>query len=160
MELVMIRRCLLTVFALMLAATPALAETVIISSGQTVYVPVYSHIYQGIKARPYNLSALLSIRNTDPSNAITVTSVRYYGSDGTLVKKFLEEPVVVQPLATAEHLIMERDTSGGSGANFLVQWNASGPVNAPLVQAVMIGTASTQGISFVCDGWVISEDGR
>lgn len=160
MEPVMIRSCVFAVFALLLAAAPALGETVVLSSGQTVYVPVYSHVYQGIKAHPYNLSALLSIRNTDPSNAITVNSVRYYGSDGTLVKTYLDSPMVVQPLATAEFHVREKDTTGGSGANYLVQWRAQGRVNAPLIQAVMIGTASTQGISFVCNGWVISEEGR
>ncbi len=161
MEHVMTKHCFIVLFAVLLTAASARAETVILSRGQTVYVPVYSHVYQGIKCRPYNLSALLSIRNTDPSNAITVASVRYYGSDGTLVKTYLDSPMVVQPLATAEFHIRERDTSGGSGANFLVQWQApQGKSNAPLIQAVMIGTASTQGISFVCNGWVINEEGR
>ncbi len=154
----MFRKFVIAVFVLLLTAAPLAAETVKLSKGQDVYVPVYSHIYQGIKGKPYNLSALLSIRNTDPSNAIKVTIVRYYDSDGVLVKNHLERPVIVQPLGTIEFHIPERDTSGGSGANFLVHWTAAQKVNAPIIQAVMIGTASTQGISFVCDGIVISED--
>lgn len=154
----MLKKLLITLFAILLTAAPLAAETVKLSKGQDIYVPVYSHIYQGIKGKPYNLSALLSIRNTDPSNAITVTMVRYYDSDGALVKTHLEKTTILQPLATVEFHIPERDTSGGSGANFLVHWKAAEMVNAPIVQAVMIGTASMQGISFVCSGMVISED--
>ncbi|WP_147819981.1 DUF3124 domain-containing protein [Salidesulfovibrio onnuriiensis] len=154
----MLKKILIAIFAILLNAAPLAAESVKLSQGQDVYVPVYSHIYQGIKGKPYNLSALLSIRNTDPSNTIKVTLVRYYDSDGILVKNHLEKPIIVQPLGTAEFYIPERDNSGGSGANFLVHWKGDMVVNAPVIQAVMIGTASTQGISFVCEGWVISED--
>ena len=51
------------------------------SAGQTVYVPVYSHIWHGNldsrqKPQQLSLSAMLSIRNTDPDAAMTVLSVR------------------------------------------------------------------------------------
>jgi hypothetical protein len=45
------------------------AEDIKLSDGQTVYVPIYSHIYSGIKARPFDLAATLSIRNTDPTHS-------------------------------------------------------------------------------------------
>ncbi|QGY39957.1 DUF3124 domain-containing protein [Pseudodesulfovibrio cashew] len=129
-----------------------------LSSGQKVYVPVYSHVYQGPKNRPYNLSALLSIRNVDSEHSITVSYVHYYNDDGELVKSFFKEPVVIPPMGTKEVYIPERDTSGGSGANFTVKWEGGAKVSTPIIQAVMIGTASTQGISFVCDGVAIEED--
>ena len=62
------------------------AEDIKLSDGQTVYVPIYSHIYSGIKARPFDLAATLSIRNTDPTHAITLLAVTYYDSDGKLVQ--------------------------------------------------------------------------
>jgi hypothetical protein len=43
---------------------------IFLSTGQTVYVPIYSHIYSGLKGRPFNLAATLSIRNTDPKHWI------------------------------------------------------------------------------------------
>jgi len=138
-------------------AVPALARSLARSSGQKVYVAVYSHIYQGIKGKPYNLSALLSIRNVDYDGSLAIKSVRYYNSEGTLVKNYLEKPIVVGPMATKEFYIPERDTEGGSGANFTVEWESDIKISVPIIQAVMIGTASTQGISFVCDGVVIQE---
>lgn len=32
-------------------------EEIRLSSGQTVYVPIYSHIYSGVKVRPFDLAA-------------------------------------------------------------------------------------------------------
>ncbi|MEF2230637.1 MAG: DUF3124 domain-containing protein [Pseudodesulfovibrio sp.] len=150
------------VFALALAAllaSPALAERILRqAASQVVYVPVYSHVYQGIKNRPYNLSALLSIRNVDQKLPITVVSVKYFNDHGDLVKEYLDKPVTIPPLGTSEVHIPERDKKGGSGANFTVKWKSDKKVTIPIIQAVMIGTASTQGISFVCDGVVIEED--
>jgi len=149
------------IFALAMVALLSLPATasrkLIISSGQKVYVPIYSHIYQGIKGKPYNLSALLSIRNVDTKNSITVTSIKYYNDHGEMIKNFSDEPVVIPPMGTKEVYIPERDTKGGSGANFTVRWESGAKVSVPIIQAVMIGTASTQGISFVCDGVVIEE---
>lgn len=151
----------LTVLAIAMAAMalPALAgRTLYKSKGQKVYVPVYSHVYQGIKNRPYNLSALLSIRNVDIKNAITVKYVHYYNDEGKVVETFFDKGVTIPPMGTREVHIPERDQKGGSGANFTVRWSSETQVAVPVIQAVMIGTASTQGISFVCEGVVIEED--
>lgn len=152
-------RLLAAALAVAVLAAPALAGRKLnVSNGQTVYVPIYSHIYQGPKGKPYNLSALLSIRNADQTHPITVTSVKYYDNKGTLVKDHFAEPVVIPPLATKEVYVSERDTSGGSGANFTVKWKADRDTTVPVIQAIMIGTASGQGISFVCEGVAIEEN--
>ena len=59
-----------------LAPVDLSAEDIKLSSGQTVYVSIYSHIYSGVKGRPFDLAAILSIRNTNPNNSITLTSVK------------------------------------------------------------------------------------
>ncbi|SOB59404.1 conserved exported protein of unknown function [Pseudodesulfovibrio profundus] len=147
------------IMAVLLFSVPADAgRKVDVSSGQKVYVPVYSHIYQGPKNRPYYLSAMLSIRNVDAVNTIVVSSVKYLDDDGKIIKSFFDQPISIPPMATKEVFIPERDTSGGSGANFIVIWEADKQVSVPIIQAVMIGTASTQGISFVCDGVAIEEN--
>ncbi len=152
-------RVILAVVAVVVFSLPAFADRKLRESrGQKVYVPVYSHVYQGPKNRPYNLATLLSIRNVDSKNPITIVSVNYYDDHGRLMKKFIKTPVTIQPMATREVFIPERDISGGSGANFMVKWEGDSAISAPIVQAVMIGTASTQGISFVCDGVVLEED--
>lgn len=128
-----------------------------LSKGQTIYVPVYSHIYHGIKARPFNLTVTVSVRNTDPRRSMTVTAADYYDTEGKLVRHFLDKPEVMPPLATREFIVDERDDAGGSGANCIVRWSAAESVNAPIVEAVMIGASSNQGISFTSAGRVIEE---
>ncbi|MBG0775331.1 MAG: DUF3124 domain-containing protein [Desulfovibrionaceae bacterium] len=120
------------------------------STGQLLYVPCYSHIYhyQGVKDKPFNLAITLSVRNTDMARSIILTQVDYFDTDGNLVRAYLKAPMVLTPLMTREFLVSEPDRSGGSGANFLVRWNAEGPANLPVVESVMIGTSSNQGISF------------
>lgn len=140
-----------------LAAGPAAAD-VNRSLGQVVYVPAYSHIYHGIKKpTPFYLAVTLSIRNTDPRNSLVLKSVRYYDTDGAMLREYVTAPVKVGPLATKEFIIMQFDKEGGSGANFLLTWESDTPVTDPIVEAVMIGTSSNQGISFLTDGQVIEE---
>lgn len=116
-----------------------------------VYVPAYSHIYHHV-GDAFLLATTLSIRNTDPRDSLTVTSVRYYHTDGQLVRHNLRDPRTLGPLQSMEFVVEEQDVSGGSGANFIVEWRAEGAVNPPVVEAVMISTRSGQGISFTSRG--------
>ncbi len=134
------------------------AEDIQLSTGQTVYVSIYSHIYSGLKARPFDLAAILSIRNTDMNQAVTIVSAKYYDTDGKLLKEYLNEPLQLKALASTRYIIKEGDKAGGSGANFIVKWKSEKKVNPPIIEAVMIGTHSGQGISFVSRGQVIKDD--
>ena len=134
------------------------AEDIQLSAGQTVYVPIYSHIYSGIKARPFDLAAILSIRNTNLKSSITLVSVKYYNSAGKMLKDYLDAHLNLNALAATRYIIAENDKSGGSGANFIVSWKSDKPVNPPIIEGVMIGTHSGQGISFVSRGQVITDD--
>ncbi|MBW2337287.1 MAG: DUF3124 domain-containing protein [Deltaproteobacteria bacterium] len=149
---------LLIFLAGILAPVNISAEDIKLSSGQTVYVSIYSHIYSGLKARPFDLAAILSIRNTNPNNSITLRSVKYYDSDGKLLKEYLSIPLQLKALVSTRYIITEGDKAGGSGANFLVKWKSEKKVNPPIIEGVMIGTHSGQGISFVSRGQVIKED--
>ena len=123
-----------------------------LSTGQRVYVPAYSHIYSGNKEKPFLLTVTLSIRNIDPTNPIKITLVDYYETQGNLLKKHIGNPISVSPLESLRFVIPERDKSGGSGANFIVQWHSEKPVNRPIIESIMIGTQSQQGISFTSRG--------
>jgi hypothetical protein len=126
-------------------------------TGQTVYVPVYSHIYSGNKNLPFYLTATVSIRNTDFHHPITITAVDYYDSDGKLVKKYITAQVPLTAMASTRYIVQESDKIGGSGANFIVRWTSSAPASPPLIESVMISTKSSQGVSFTSRGQVIEE---
>jgi len=126
-----------------------------LSRGQLVYVPVYSHVYHGDLEKEFLLTGMVSIRNTDPKHAITITLADYYGSDGKIIRSYLSKPLTLNPMASTRFVVKESDPKGGSGANFLVQWQAEKEVNEPIMEAVMIGTAGQQGISFSSRGKAI-----
>lgn len=127
-----------------------------VAAGQMVYVPVYSHIYAK-GGKPFLLEATLSVRNSDPTEDITIASVRYYDTNGNLIKDYLEKPMLLKPLATAEFLVAQKEIEGGSGANFMVKWVSDTKVNEPVIEAVMIGIESQTSISFVRAGIAIEE---
>ena len=123
---------------------------------RAVYVPVYSHVYHN-QGRPYLLEATLSVRNTDQTRPISVTSVRYYDTKGTMLEDFLKTPLQLAPLESAELLVEKKDKRGGAGANFIVEWSASQKVNEPIIEAVMVGIHGSGNISFVTHGRAISK---
>lgn len=127
------------------------------SSGQLVYVPVYSHIYQLNQQKTFNLTATLSIRNTDINRSLTLNRVLYYDSKGNLVKIYLDKSVSLAPLASTSFVVEEDDLRGGVGANFIVNWSSEPPVTPPIVEAIMISTSQQQGISFLSVGRVLQE---
>ena len=148
------------VLALLLLAgpvRPAAAEVLGRWLGQTVYVPVYSHIFADdrYRDRPFLLTATLSVRNTDPERPFTLRRVDYYDSEGALLQRYLEAPVTLAPLASTHYIVPESEAKGGAGAKFLIEWQAPAAVNEPIIEAVMIGTKLQQGISFISTGRAI-----
>lgn len=127
--------------------------------GQTLYVPVYSHIYYGGAGyggkRQFLLAVTVSLRNTDAQQAITITSARYYDTEGQLLQEYVSQPLRLGPLVSTSLFIEQQDARGGAGANFIVEWHAEAPVQAPLVEAVMIGTVGTQGLAFTSTSRVL-----
>lgn len=123
-----------------------------LSGGQTIYVPAYSHIYIGNREQPFFLTVTLSIRNIDPKHQIKITVVDYYETQGKLLKKYLEKPVILNPLESLRYIIPESDKAGGSGANFIVEWKSDKLANPPIVESIMISTKSRQGVSFTSRG--------
>lgn len=140
------------------ASAADVGETLAINpvQGQIVYVPAYSHIYHDDGA-PYLLTITLSVRNTSLDHKIIVNSVRYFDTNGKEVKSYLAKPLPLSPLATTEFLVERDDVTGGSGANFLVEWVAEQEVTEPIIEAVMIDTKGQQGISFARSGRSVRE---
>lgn len=130
-------------------------EKIGLSNGQTIYVPAYSHIYIGNREQPFFLTVTLSIRNIDPKHQIKITVVDYYETQGKLLKKYLEKPVILKPLESLRYIIPESDKAGGSGANFIVEWKSDKLANPPIIESIMISTRSRQGVSFTSRGQTI-----
>ncbi len=142
-------------------AFPALAgELPPKSNGQTVYVPAYTQVYYSARGETFPLVTTLMIHNTDPTADIKLETVALHDTEGKLLRQQLQAPASLAPFATRDFLAAGLDKAQGLGACFLVKWSAKQPVNPPLLECLMIGTAGQQGISFRSQGRVIVEDGR
>ena len=146
-----------TIVLLLLAyAAPLGAEEILpLSQGQTVYVPAYSHIYHSNNESHLLLSITLSIRNVSPSSSITVTNVDYHATEGDRLRHFITKPFIIGPYGSERFIVPQKDDSGGSGANFIVEWRADKPISPPIIETVMIGSQNQLGISFTSRGQAI-----
>ncbi|MHA7773904.1 DUF3124 domain-containing protein [Roseibium sp. M-1] len=120
--------------------------------GETIYVPAYSRIFSHPN-RSDLLAATLAVHNVDPKIKITLTRIDYHGEDGTLLRALLDDPVTLAPMQSRTVLVPINDTSGGVGANFLVEWSSEDPALSPLAEAIM--TSGGPGPSFTSRGRVI-----
>lgn len=147
-----------TVETQMLARAPtapplqkAEASPIKVAVGETVYVPVYSHVYAG-RGRTLGLEMTLSIRNTDLDLPIVINSLRYYDTEGRMLREYLETPVLLEPMASMGFLVERRDMEGGGGASLLIDWVAEGLVREPLIEAVMVSLGGGKAFSFARSG--------
>ena len=145
------------VYLIFAAATTFAGSGAKLSKGELVYVSTYSNVFVGNMNEKFQLSALLSIRNTDPKYAITITQVDYFDTDGRKIKRYIFSPMRLSPLATKFYFVEPKDASGGAGANFLVQWQAEQGVNQPIIEAVMSNLFNRQGLAFRCPGKIITD---
>ena len=89
------------ILAVLLPLTAAVAqEARPLVKGQTLYLPIYSHMLYGNlgksgKASYVLLSALVSIRNTDARRPIRVLAAKYFDTNGKLLGERVPTPMLV-----------------------------------------------------------------
>ncbi len=131
------------------------------SKGQTVYVPVYSEVRHGNlkpggKPESELMSVLVSVRNTDTREPIRVTNAPYYDTNGKLIRNYLSAPQLIPPMGTLELFVEHRENQGGSGANFLIRWEAEKPVSPPLAEALHTRFQAGKTLGFISRGKAVS----
>ncbi|MBF0626805.1 MAG: DUF3124 domain-containing protein [Magnetococcales bacterium] len=131
-----------------------------LSTGQSVYVPVYSTIWHGNlndngKPSEILMSSMLSIRNTDPKYGMTITSAQYYDTGGRKLHEYVARPRLIPPMGSVDFFVEYQERQGGTGANFVVNWQAEQPINQPIMETIHVYHWGTQGQAFVTRGEVI-----
>lgn len=138
-------------------AQPERNSSSVTSPGELVFVPIYSSIFYENHKQTLELAATLSVHNVNPDGTITLTRADYYDTEGRLLKKYLQKPIVLNPLQTKNFIVERSDTKGGTGANFLVEWQSTQDVASPIMEAVMINASSNLGIAFTTNGKVVRQ---
>jgi hypothetical protein len=159
------KKRLLALMILACSATTSARAGEVVSAGQTLYLPVYSKIWHGdrIVDGQYPIdrlvSALISIRNTSLKTPIRVTSARYYNTEGKLLREYLSKPATVGPMGTLELFVERKEAEGGSGANFIIQWDSASATNPPIVEALHADIRNgQQALTFITTAHPIQAD--
>ncbi len=116
------------------------------------YLSVYSQIYSGTEHRTHDLTATVSIRNTHPTDTIYIDKAEYFDTHGESIRTYFNHTIFIAPMETVEIVIDEGDKEGGTGANFIFDWQMKPTSNEPMFEGVMISTSGQQGISFTTTG--------
>ncbi|MBK5191785.1 MAG: DUF3124 domain-containing protein [Flavobacteriaceae bacterium] len=116
------------------------------------YLSIYSQIYSVSEHKTHNLTAMVSLRNTSPSDTIYLLKADYHDTKGHLIRTYFDKTIYLSPLETIEIVIEEVDVEGGTGSNFIFDWKIPKSASEPLFEGIMNSTTGQQGISFVTDG--------
>jgi len=151
------------IFAAFLPSTATHAQEVrTLIAGQSIYLPIYSHMLYGNlgksgRASQVLLSALVSISNTDARRPLRILSARYYDTHGKLLGERVPAATILPPLGTLELFVELNDASGGSGANFIIKWDSDAPINPPLVEALHANMDGGKAVIFMTQSVPIND---
>jgi len=116
------------------------------------YLSVYPQVFNVEESKTQALTATVSIRNTSRTDSIYISSAKYYNTKGELIRVYFDYTVCLLPLETDHIIIPHKDNTGGTGANFIFEWQKKSKTPDPLFEAVMLSTYGQQGISFTTHG--------
>ncbi len=138
---------------------PCKSAAVELSTGGTIYVPIYRIFYQsyGSSRDAYGLTSTVCFHNTDPKNAIVVYTIEHYDANGKLLEKLLLEPITINPWSSKEITLLPTAQPDDVGSNLIVRWKSDQPANFPLVEVLMVGQVLNRGVSFLTRGQEIKE---
>ncbi len=135
-------------FAASLTAMPT--ENLAVSGA--FYVPVYSSVSMSQGKLRADFSATLSVHNASETRPLVLKRIAYFDTSGKMVESYLNSPVALKPFATIEVFIPASDVRGGTGANFVVDWAATGDIAEPAVEALMVGSVGPGHYAFISQG--------
>jgi hypothetical protein len=116
------------------------------------YVPAYSSISMSQGKLRADFSVTLSIHNASETRPLVLRRVAYFDTGGKMVENYLKAPVALKPFSTIEVFIPTTDVRGGTGANFVVDWAATGEIAEPVVEALMVGGLGSGHYAFISQG--------
>jgi hypothetical protein len=138
--------------------TPVPGEPLAVSG--SFYVPAYSSVAMSQGKLRADFSVTLSVHNASETKPLVVKRITYFDTSGKLVESYLKAPVALKPFATVEVAIAATDVRGGTGANFIVDWAATGEIAEPVVEALMVGSVGPGHYAFISQGRPIKLAGK
>jgi Protein of unknown function (DUF3124) len=124
------------------------------------YVPAYSSVSMSQGKTRADFSVTLSIHNASETRPLVLKRISYFDTSGKMVESYLKAPVALKPFSTVEVFVPTTDVRGGTGANFVVDWAATGEIAEPVVEALMLGGLGSGHYAFISQGRPIKVVGK
>jgi Protein of unknown function (DUF3124) len=124
------------------------------------YVPVYSSVSMSQGKLRADFSVTLSVHNASETRPLVLKRIAYFDTSGKIVENYLKSPIALKPFSTIEVFIATTDNRGGTGANFVVDWAATGEIAEPAVEALMVGGVGSGHYAFISQGRPIKVVGK
>jgi len=124
------------------------------------YIPVYSSVSMSQGKSRADFSVTLSIHNASETRPLVLRRIAYFDTGGKMVESYLKAPVALKPFSTIEVFVPTTDVRGGTGANFVVDWAATGEIVEPVVEALMVGGLGSGHYAFISQGRPIKVVGK
>ncbi|MEP2935185.1 MAG: DUF3124 domain-containing protein [Gilvibacter sp.] len=118
----------------------------------STFLSIYSQIFMRNERDQTDLTATVSIHNPNLESRIYIDKAVYYNTAGIPIRTYFNKTIFIEPMETVQIVIDGIDREGGTGANFIFDWQKNPELNEPIIEAVMISTSGQQGISFVTAG--------
>jgi hypothetical protein len=128
--------------------------------GGAFYVPAYSSVSLSQGKLRADFSVTLSVHNASETRPLVLKRIAYFDTAGKLVENHLKAPVALKPFATIEIFVAATDVRGGTGANFIVDWAATGEIAEPVVEALVVGSVGSGHYAFISQGRALRNVGR
>jgi len=124
------------------------------------YVPVYSSVSMSQGKVRADFSVTLSIHNASETRPLVLRRIAYFDTAGKMVESYLRGPVALKPFSTIEVFVPTTDIRGGTGANFVVDWAATGEIAEPVIEALMVGGLGSGHYAFTTQGRPVKVIGK
>jgi len=124
------------------------------------YVPVYSSVSMSQGKVRADFSVTLSIHNASETRPLVLRRIAYFDTAGKMVESYLKAPVALKPFSTIEVFVPTTDIRGGTGANFVVDWAATGEIAEPVIEALMVGGLGSGHYAFTTQGRPVKMIGK
>lgn len=116
------------------------------------YLSVYSQIYSISEHKTHDLTVTASLKNISLKDTVYITKAQYYDTHANPIRTYFDKPIFLAPLETVEIVIEEVDKEGGTGANFIFDWQIKPNTLEPYFEGIMISTLGQRGLSFTTQG--------
>ena len=128
------------------------------NSAEHYYVPVYNNTWAEGGDKKVFLNTTLSIRNIWFSDTLFISKVYYYGSNGELLRKYIDSTIMLKPMSSFEIIADRPEKEKGGGGNFIVECVANNMLNEPLIQSV-VNSGNNDNLMYI-DAVRINKPGR